>query len=383
MSKIIIAGDFYISEPYQGSALISEDLQRYFASVEHFVVNLEAPILNESSRSKIAKTGPSLQMLAKVINPLLNEFNISIVTLANNHIFDYGVNGLTDTIENLRLSGIRKVGAGLNEKEINETLIFSLTNGIKVAVINFCENEFSTLSNFDAGANPYNLINNCKKILETKVVVDKVICIVHGGHEYIDVPSPRMINAFRTLVDFGADAVLCHHAHCISTHETYKDAPIFYGLGNFLFTLSSKHECWYSGLVVELEILRDQPIKFDFKILSQDKTTFSVGFSSDSVTKSVMARINQLSVSLKRPNEVQNLWEREIFALKDEYLSLVSPSGSFSSKWLISFFWRTKLFRRLFTPSYTAIMLNLLRCEAHRDALELILKQKLHDSNTQ
>jgi hypothetical protein len=382
MSKIIIAGDFFISDPYKGSELISEELQQHFASVEHVIVNLEAPILNERSQSNITKTGPSLQMLAKVINPLFQEFKISIVTLANNHIFDFGINGLKDTIENLNSSSIRKVGAGMSEKDIQEELIILLSNGIKVAIINFCENEFSTLSKSNAGANPYNLINNCKKILETKLVVDKVICIVHGGHEYIDVPSPRMINAFRTLVDFGADAVLCHHAHCISTYETYKNAPIFYGLGNFLFTLPSKHECWYTGLVVELEILRDEPIKFDFKILSQDKKNFSVGFSPESITKSVMARINELSVSLKTPNELQNLWKSEIFALKDEYLSLLSPSGSFSSKWLISFFWRTKLFRRLFTLNYTAILLNMLRCEAHRDALELILKQKLNDRNT-
>lgn len=383
MGKILIAGDFYVSENFQRSTLISKDVKSYFDAAEHVILNLEAPILNKNSSNKIIKTGPHLQMLANITIPLLREFNVSGVTLANNHILDCGVIGLKETIENLDLSGIKKVGAGLTAKEIKEELILTLVDGHKIAIINFCENEFSTLSNSNNGANSYNLIENCRRVAEIKPYVKKVVCIVHGGHEYVDIPSPRMINAYRTLVDFGADAVLCHHAHCISTYEIYKEAPIFYGLGNFLFTIPSKHNSWYTGIVVELNINQNGPINCDFKILCQDKISFQLEFAKAGAVDEVMDRIQHLSELLKTPKELQNLWEKEIFALKDEYLSLVSPSGSFSNKWVISFFWRTKLFRRLFTKNYKAVMLNMIRCEAHRDALELILKENLDDRNTQ
>jgi len=58
-----------------------------------------------------------------------------------------------------------------------------------------------------------------------------------------------MVKQYRFYAENGADAIVGHHTHCIGGYEIYKDVPIIYSLGNFLFTLPSKREEWYSGLL--------------------------------------------------------------------------------------------------------------------------------------
>lgn len=108
--------------------------------------------------------------------------------------------------------------------------------GIKIAIINFFENEWSIAKEEFPGANPMNLIDNSFQIREAKASHDKVIVTVHGGHKYNNLPSPRMQKQYRFYADHSADFVVGHHTHCISSDEVYNGVPIYYSLGNFLFT---------------------------------------------------------------------------------------------------------------------------------------------------
>src|SRR5690606_16683331 len=108
------------------------------------------------------------------------------------------------------------------------------------------------------------VIDNVRQIKREKQISDKVIVIVHGGHEYYNLPSPRMVKQYRFYAENGADLVVGHHTHCISGHETYNGVPIFYSLGNFLFTKPSRHQSWYNGLVLEIFVDKFQDI--DVKI---------------------------------------------------------------------------------------------------------------------
>ena len=125
---------------------------------------------------------------------------------------------------------------------------------MKIAILNFCENEWSIAEDDSPGANPMDIIDNTNHIREAKASHDKVIVIVHGGHEYYNLPSPRMQKQYRFYADQDADIVVGHNTHCISGSEMYKGVPIYYSLGNFLFTGRSTIENWYYGLVLELEI---------------------------------------------------------------------------------------------------------------------------------
>ena len=80
------------------------------------------------------------------------------------------------------------------------------------------------------------IIDNTNQIREAKASHDKVIVIVHGGHEYYNLLSPRMQKQYRFYADQGADIVVGHHTHCISGNEIHNGVPKYYSLGNFLFT---------------------------------------------------------------------------------------------------------------------------------------------------
>ena len=97
-------------------------------------------------------------------------------------------------------------------------------------------------------------------IIEAKKEVDYLFVLPHDGIEYIDIPLPETIARYRDFIDYGADGVIGTHPHCPQGWETYKDKPIFYSLGNFLFNSKENYEFranrphWYEGLCVLMTI---------------------------------------------------------------------------------------------------------------------------------
>src|SRR5699024_5343202 len=145
--------------------------------------------------------------------------------------------------------------------EIKKTFIYE-GDGIRIGFINIAENEFGTSKNGEAGAYALNPVKNYYQIKKISNTVDKLFVIIHGGHEGYPLPSPRMKETYRFFIDAGAGAVVGHHPHCYSGYETYKGAPIFYSLGNFLFDRGkSALDSWSTGYMVEFCISTDE-IKF-------------------------------------------------------------------------------------------------------------------------
>src|SRR5690606_39051508 len=120
-----------------------------------------------------------------------------------------------------------------------------------------------------AGANGMDLIDDVKAIREAKTKSNFLFVIVHGGNEHYNYPSPRMVKQYRFYAENGADAVIGHHTHCVSGYERHNNVPIFYSLGNFLFTKANRQDGWYSGIVLKLIISEDQNINFEIIPVSQ------------------------------------------------------------------------------------------------------------------
>ena len=189
--KILIAGDLFVSDQFYNDNIIDKSVQDLFSKADYRIVNLEAPITDDRSENKIIKTGPHLRMSEQTAISVLNQLNIDGVTLANNHILDYGTKGLLDTLNTLKRDKISYVGAGVNLKDAAKFITLN-SEGMKIAIINFCENEWSIAEEDSPGANPMDIIDNAYQIREAKATHDKVIVIVHGDHEYYSLPSPRM-----------------------------------------------------------------------------------------------------------------------------------------------------------------------------------------------
>lgn len=104
--KIIIAGDLFIADDFRSQDLIDKSVIDLFETADYKIVNLEAPITEDNPKNKIIKTGPHLRMSSNTIMPYLHHLKIDAVTMANNHILDYGNKGVTNTFKELGITNL-------------------------------------------------------------------------------------------------------------------------------------------------------------------------------------------------------------------------------------------------------------------------------------
>ena len=134
--KILIAGDLFVSDQFYNDNIIDKSVQDLFSKADYRTVNLEAPITDDRSENKIIKTGPHLRMSSDTIMPYLHQLKIDAVTMANNHILDYGDKGVTDTFKELDNHKIKYIGAGNDLTEARKPLSLH-KDGLKIAILNF------------------------------------------------------------------------------------------------------------------------------------------------------------------------------------------------------------------------------------------------------
>jgi len=171
-----------------------------------------------------------------VVMGVLKDAGFDIVSFANNHVGDWNVAGFKDTLVRLDTAGIQHTGAGLNKVESEKVTIIE-KNGIKFGFVGFS----------DVGPNwiqakektPGILLASDPKlpdIIKTaKEQCDVLIVSFHWGTEYQKIHNIRQEKLAHTAIDTGADMVIGHHPHVVQDIRLYKEKPIVYSLGNFIF----------------------------------------------------------------------------------------------------------------------------------------------------
>lgn len=166
----------------------------------------------------------------------LKRNNFTLLNLANNHLMDYGVEGLNDTLNTMNDEEMPHVGAG---EDVNDAIEidYQEKNGVTIATLGYTDalvEGFSALGYRPgvARAIPRNIF---PKIEEADENADLVFVNIHWGAEYDSDPHPDQRELGRAMIDVGADAIIGHHSHVLSEIEQYNDGVIFYGLGNFIF----------------------------------------------------------------------------------------------------------------------------------------------------
>ncbi len=185
---------------------------------------------------------------------LLKDLGADIVSLANNHIYDYGEIGFFDTIDNLKKAGMPYIGAGNNLEEAQKPYYF-IVNGIKVGIVAASCAEKTTSFNPVATADSHGVMGTYDSaafvdtIKEADAECDILVAYVHWGTENTTVLDKQQKTLAREYIDAGVDAVIGGHTHCLQGMEFYKDAPIVYSVGNFWFNSKTLDSC-----VITLEI---------------------------------------------------------------------------------------------------------------------------------
>ena len=258
--KTLLLGDMsptIVTDPLfaaKDTAALFTDVVTLFQGNDVNFVNLECA-LTESEKS-IEKFGPPLKASLNTAATLKN-IGVNCCGLSNNHIFDYGIKGATDTMQALEQEGIASTGFGSNYEDSRKNLIYDIA-GEKLAIIAVCEHEYSYALDDRMGSRPYDEYDTMEDIRKAKACCHRVIVIYHGGKEHCQYPSPRLLRLCRAMVRSGADVVLCQHSHCIGCYENYESGHILYGQGNFHFVkpgfLSPElAKTWNSSLAVKYD----------------------------------------------------------------------------------------------------------------------------------
>ena len=235
--RILFAGDFCPINKVEQLALKGK-ADAVFGNVltqlhdkDLSVINLECPLTKRNS--PIRKNGPNLKADPRTIE-CIKAGGFDIVDLANNHIADYGSSAVKETIHLLQTNNLMCVGAGSSLSNAQRELHVNCKRKA-IAFLAFAENDFNWADEEEAGAWPLDPVINISQIKKARTDADIVIVLVHGGNEYDPVPSPRLVKTYRAFVDAGASTVIGTHPHVPQGYEIYKNSPIFYSLGNFLF----------------------------------------------------------------------------------------------------------------------------------------------------
>jgi poly-gamma-glutamate capsule biosynthesis protein CapA/YwtB (metallophosphatase superfamily) len=213
---------------------VDDQLKEIISSSDVSLCNFEAAI-NNSVTKPIHKAGPYVAQAKESIK-YLKYTGFNLVSLANNHIFDYGRSALANTITELNESKIDYVGAGLSFDEVYSTKIIE-RNGIRVGFLAAAENEFGCLyENESRGGYAWlfhHLIED--NIRALKKEADVIVLMAHAGVEDIAFPIKEWRDRYKRLCDVGVDVIIGHHPHVPQGYEEYNESMIFYSLGNFYF----------------------------------------------------------------------------------------------------------------------------------------------------
>ncbi len=205
-----------------------EDVARFLGTMDYVVGNLETPfsVKKKTSGAKSAYICSDIENIK-----ILKSLHIKAVSLANNHMFDFGKEGYEVTKKVLSENGIDWFGTEGKEFTIEK-------DDCKVAFSGFCcytSNPLRCVRYGEYGVNAYNLAK-ARKVLKTYDNQGYLnILAVHAGIEHVNYPSIEHIKAARLLSDVCSYVYYGHHPHVIQGVEEYNGSLIAHSLGNFCF----------------------------------------------------------------------------------------------------------------------------------------------------
>lgn len=246
---------------FAGDVILSDNVERAVGSniryvFEHwkpglesdiFMVNLEHPITTAAERVEKKFTFK----MNPAYGAILLDAGIGLVNSANNHIFDYGYQGIDDTMRYLDSLGIPYTGVGKNLKEARRPVILE-RKGRKIGFLGyFGSGDFAATSGRQGFAPRFTKYVT-EDVRKLRKEVEYVVVNFHWGVERAPLPEDWQVRLAHRTVDAGADLVIGHHPHVLQGIETYKGSTIAYSLGNFVFGGNTRHT--YETAVVKVTL---------------------------------------------------------------------------------------------------------------------------------
>lgn len=329
--KLVFAGDFCSIHPDKlkmGSAL-----NKIIEGADIRFVNFEGPLqlghLESANNFYLRQSKDSPNWLM--------EQGFNVIGLANNHARDFGEEGLMATKK--AFTNALTIGCG-DGWEAAYSVSYINVKGKTLGFLNATSADFASLQNEWEDSDQYGCpwINHPsipRIIIKAKEQCDFLFVLPHAGVEFMDVPLPQWRTIYRNLIDYGADAVIAAHPHVPQGWECYKNRPIFYSLGNFVFERETEAAIpyWNNGVLACIE-LNDDIISVSYHCTLYKNNMVDIDGSTAS-----KSHVELLSTYLQDREIYKNVVEKYIFALSMKYKCwMMSSAGAIQ---VLPFSWKT------------------------------------------
>ena len=267
------AGDILLDDSYammyhyrnRGSDLydtFSTALLERMRSADVFMLNNEFPF----STGGTPTPGKKFTFRANPSNiELYEQMGVDVVSLANNHAYDYGETALMDTFTTLENANIPYVGAGRNIDEAKKPL-YLIANGIKIAIVSATQIERNATPDTKEATATSAGVLRCmdpsallEVIAEAKANSDFVVLYIHWGTESQEQTDWLQDEQAPIYAQAGVDLIIGDHPHCLQKIDVVSGVPVIYSLGNFWFNSKTQNTC-----LVEITVNKDGMETFQF-----------------------------------------------------------------------------------------------------------------------
>lgn len=232
----------------------------------------------------------------------LQAAGFGIVSIANNHTWDYGMTGFLNTLKALRKHDILAVGGGKDRAQAEQLQVITV-RGLRVGFLGFTSTfpQEAWARRKKPGV-AYSDFNRFPGIInKSKRECDLLIVSFHGGTELAEEPNEIQKAFAHAAVDSGADLVLGHHPHVLQEVELYKGKPILYSIGNFLFV--SPTPSTRVTVVVRAELSAAGVERLDF--IPVDTHWGRPALADDAQSRDVYERLNRAGALVAYPERLR------------------------------------------------------------------------------
>ena len=276
--------------------IMASSLQKEFQNADIAMVNNEFPYSTRGTQAENKQY--TFRADPSNVN-ILKEMGVDIVSLANNHALDFGVDALVDSMDTLKGASILYGGAGNNLDEAKEIKYIERKNK-KIAFL--CATRVIPVTDWNATNDrpglltTYDPTNLVEMIQEAKNNADVSIVFVHWGVERAEMPEDYQRELAMKYIDAGADMVIGAHSHCLQGMEVYNGKLITYSLGNFIF-----NGRYNKTMALKATVEEDNSIKAQF--IPCESSSYQTYISEGDKAKEIMDYYKSISFDINMDEE--------------------------------------------------------------------------------
>lgn len=337
------------------------DITEIIKRCDHSMFNLECSA--SENGGKIHKNGPHLRMPTSYLNTIANA-GFDIVAVANNHAFDYGLQGFREELDAIKKVGMVSVGSNIAEQ--HDRFIIIEDDSKKVAILAVSDREFNS-NDTGEGVSIFDPMSTFDLIAELKSQQNEIVVVYHTGMENFQYPSPGLMLRCRKMVEKGASIVICQHSHCIGTYEMYRGGLIVYGQGNFLFD-STERTSWHESIAIEIEFIDDE---FEYRFVPLCVSNGSVRIMKADNALLLINDLHKRSEQILQPKSVEQLWQKFLYEQSWQYNAMMMGGGKFS--YIICYLFHRFTKKILLSKKKKRAIGSLLRSDTHREAIDKLI----------